>query len=138
MLRFREDVFDDQSGKPEAGASSEKVASPVVVEIQNLMKDQHFYTEHGLTIRRVAEALDQKEYMVRQAINRELGYRNFNQFLNAYRIREASRRLLDGETRRLPVLTIAIDVGYASLAPFNKAFKAAHGMTPTEYRKQHQ
>ena len=70
-------------------------------------------------------------------INGSMGYRNFNQFLNHFRIQEASRRLVDRDTRRLPVLTIAIDVGYASLAPFNKAFKNIHGITPTEYRKQH-
>ena len=74
---------------------------------------------------------------MRKMINGSMGYRNFNQFLNQFRIQEATRRLIDRDTRRLPVLTIAIDVGYASLAPFNKAFKTMHGVTPTEYRKQH-
>ena len=106
-------------------------------EIQSLMKEQHLYAEHGLTITQLAARLNEKEYRVRKVINGSMGYRNFSQFLNHFRIREATRRLIDAETRRLPVLTIAIDVGYASLAPFNKAFKAAHGVTPTEYRKQH-
>ena len=108
----------------------------MVGEINALMIEQQIYTQHGMTITNLADALREKEYRVRKVINGTMGYRNFNQFMNHFRIQEASRRLLDPENRRLPVLTIAIDVGYASLAPFNKAFKSVHGMTPTEYRKQ--
>ena len=62
-----------------------------------------------------------------------MGYRNFNQFLNHYRIEEASRRLLEST---VPVSTIALDIGYGSLSSFNAAFKARYNMTPTEYRSQ--
>jgi AraC-like DNA-binding protein len=34
------------------------------------------------------------------------------------------------------VLTIALDLGYASLGPFNRAFKEMTGITPTAYRQQ--
>ena len=36
----------------------------------------------------------------------------------------------------VPVLTIALDTGFQSIGPFNRAFKAHTGLTPTEYRKQ--
>ena len=81
------------------------------------------YGEHGLTITRLAEMLHIKEYKLRRIINGEFGYRNFNDFLNQHRVAEAARRLIAPETRRLPVLTIALDVGYSSLGPFNRAFK---------------
>jgi AraC-like DNA-binding protein len=32
------------------------------------------------------------------------------------------------------VLTLALDCGYASIGPFNRAFKARFGVTPTQYR----
>jgi AraC-like DNA-binding protein len=67
-------------------------------------------------------------------VNRHLGYRNFSAFLNGYRIGEAKNRLADPELARTPVLTIALDLGYGSLGPFNRAFKATTEMTPTEYR----
>ena len=35
----------------------------------------------------------------------------------------------------VPILTIALDAGFASLGPFNRAFKAETGLTPTEYRR---
>ena len=34
----------------------------------------------------------------------------------------------------VPILTIALDFGFQSLGPFNRAFKADTGLTPTEFR----
>ena len=65
-----------------------------------------------------------------------LGFRNFTAFLNSYRVTEAKQQLGDPEQSRTPVLTIALNLGYASLGPFNRAFKAQTGMTPTEYRRR--
>jgi AraC-like DNA-binding protein len=68
-------------------------------------------------------------------INQGLGYRNFNDFLHHYRIREACARLQRAEDAHVPVLSIALDVGFGSIGPFNRAFKARVGMTPTAYRR---
>jgi AraC-like DNA-binding protein len=38
----------------------------------------------------------------------------------------------------LPVLTIALSVGYQSITPFNNAFRQLKGMTPSEYRRKNQ
>ena len=34
----------------------------------------------------------------------------------------------------LPVLTIALSLGYQSISPFNQAFRELVGQTPTQYR----
>ncbi|MCU7874446.1 MAG: helix-turn-helix domain-containing protein [Candidatus Thiodiazotropha sp. (ex Lucinoma borealis)] len=106
----------------------------IIGELERMMVEEKIYCEEGLTIRRLADILHVKEYRLRRAINGHLGYRNFNHFLNLYRIEEAARQLVVPETRHLPVLSIALEVGYRSLTPFNKAFKEIKGMTPTEYR----
>lgn len=93
------------------------------------------YRHTGLTIRELAEQLNAREYILRSLINRHLGYRNFNEFLNRYRIDEASARLANPDQAHLPVLSIALDIGYRSLSPFNAAFKQRHKLTPTEFRK---
>ncbi|MCQ3828202.1 helix-turn-helix transcriptional regulator [Microbulbifer elongatus] len=93
------------------------------------------YRRTGLTIRELAEQLDAKEHVLRALINKHLGFRNFNEYLNQYRIDEASRRLADPQEAHLPVLSIALDIGYRSLSPFNAAFKRRHDKTPTEYRR---
>jgi AraC-like DNA-binding protein len=88
-----------------------------------------------LTIATLAEALDTQEHVLRRVINRGLGFKNFNDFMHSHRLREAGARLRDPAQQRVPVLTIALDVGYGSIGPFNRAFKERFGMTPTEYRR---
>jgi AraC-like DNA-binding protein len=55
--------------------------------------------------------------------------------LNFYRIADAKAALADPAQAAVPVLTIALDSGFSSLGPFNRAFKAETGMTPTEFRR---
>ncbi|MGH8676591.1 MAG: helix-turn-helix domain-containing protein [Burkholderiales bacterium] len=74
------------------------------------------------------------EHRLRAVINGGLGQRNFAAFINGYRLDEAIRRLDDSTEARKPVLTIALDVGFGSIGPFNRAFKQRTGRTPTEYR----
>lgn len=94
------------------------------------------YRWEGLTIRQLARYLDTHEYRLRQLINAGLGYRNFNDFLNRYRIQEACEILLDPERARLPIVRISNELGYRSLGSFNKAFRELTGQTPTEYRRR--
>lgn len=105
-------------------------------QLADLMDNQRVWRQEGLTIRQLADTMGVKEYRLRQAINQHLGYRNFSDYLNGYRIREACAKLSDTANREMTVLEISYDLGYASLAPFNKAFKDTTGMTPTEWRRQ--
>lgn len=93
------------------------------------------YRETGLTIAALAEKLDTPEHRLRALINRRLGHRNFSAFLNRYRIAEAREKLASREDVDLPVLTIAMDLGYNSLPTFNRAFRAETGTTPSEFRR---
>jgi AraC-like DNA-binding protein len=79
----------------------------------------------------LAQTLGVDEALLRRQINQHLGYRNFNDFLHHYRLQEAAERLAHED---LPVLTIALECGYGSIGPFNRAFKQRFGMTPSEYR----
>jgi AraC-like DNA-binding protein len=98
------------------------------------MARERLYRQDGLTITAVAARLGVPEYRLRRAINQGLGARNFNAYLNDFRIAEAQAALADPEQRGVPILTIALDAGFGSLAPFNRAFRAAHGCTPSEFR----
>ena len=98
------------------------------------MEQDKLWKRERLGIAQLAEILGTQEYLLRRAINRHLGYRNFNDFLHDYRLQDAARRLALESERELPVLTIALDCGYGSIGPFNRAFKARFGVTPTQYR----
>ncbi len=94
------------------------------------------YRQEGLSIGQFALRLGLPEYRLRQLINQRLGYRNFASFLNFYRIADAKTALADPAQTEVPILTIALDAGFNSLGPFNRAFKAETGMTPSEFRRR--
>ena len=104
--------------------------------IEKLVETDKLYLQSGLTIAGLAESAGLPEHRLRRLINKHLGYRNFADFLNHYRIAAAQARLSAVSDRNIPVLTIAMDLGYGSLGPFNRAFKERTGLTPTEYRRQ--
>lgn len=110
---------------------STAVKPELLEKIRVLMESDRFYAQTGLTISDLADALSMQEYRVRHLINQKLQYRNFNQFLNNYRIEDAARKLQNKENS---ISWIALDVGYASLSVFNKAFRERFDMTPTAYR----
>jgi AraC-like DNA-binding protein len=103
--------------------------------LMRLMADDRIYRHEGITIGTLATRLAVPEYRLRRLINQRLGYRNFNVFLNNHRIEEAKAALADPSQAEVPVITIAMDAGFQSLGPFNRAFKATTGVTPTEYRR---
>lgn len=97
------------------------------------------YREAGLTISMLAKKLNLPEYRLRAFIHKQLGYRNFNAMLHEYRIEDASTALaefVDNDKPNVPVLTIALSVGYQSITPFNNAFRELKGVTPSEFRKR--
>jgi AraC-like DNA-binding protein len=91
------------------------------------------YRETGLTIGNLAKQIDMQEHSLRRLINKKLGYRNFNDFLNSYRIEEAAHKL---KSESQPILTIALDSGFGSLTSFNSAFKQTFGIPPSQFRKE--
>jgi AraC-like DNA-binding protein len=104
--------------------------------LQGLMTDARAYRTEDLTVASLAARLAVPEYRLRRLINQRLGHRNFNAFVNGFRLEEARAALADPARRELPVLTIALEAGFQSIGPFNRAFKAATGLTPTEFRRE--
>lgn len=105
-------------------------------ELQMEMELNNAFLESELTIGMLASRLAIPEHLLRKLINKHLGFRNFNDYLNQFRITKAALKLEDPDMERVSILTIAFDVGYASITPFNRAFKAHFNETPSNYRKR--
>ncbi|MBX7540947.1 AraC family transcriptional regulator [Qipengyuania sphaerica] len=103
-------------------------------KLEQAMADGYYRTP-GLGITGLAEHLETPEHRLRALVNQRLGYRNFSAFLNRHRIAEAREALADPAKVDLPVLTIAMDLGYNSLPTFNRAFRAETGTNPTDFRR---
>lgn len=97
--------------------------------------DGGIWREEGLTIGALAAHLSVPEHRLRRAINQGLGHRNFSSFINRNRIAAAQEALSDPERIGTTILQIAYEVGFASLGPFNRAFRAETGQSPSEFRR---
>lgn len=148
LLAMRVDVLDgrDSPVAPPAPAVAQTddaiVAAPTIraadrgaYESLCTLMDADVWKEEGLTVAGLAGKVGVPEHQLRALINGALGFRNFSTFLNERRIAAAKAALADPAQARRQVLQIALDVGFGSIAPFNRAFKEATGMTPTEFRK---
>ena len=57
--------------------------------------------------------------------------KSFTDLVNHYRVEEAKQRLLSEETA---ITVIAFEVGFNSIASFNRVFKEKVGSSPSEFR----
>jgi AraC-like DNA-binding protein len=130
------DVSAPENAPAQAAVPDSRAADQKLVDaLMRLMADERIYRHENVTIGTLATRLGIPEYRLRRLINQRLGYRNFNVFLNNHRIEEAKAALADPTQAEVPVITIAMDAGFQSLGPFNRAFKATTGVTPSEYRR---
>jgi AraC-like DNA-binding protein len=138
------DIPDQSASLPREVRQDDPAPAPGVNEqdaalltaLDDLMKNNKIYRQEGLSIAVLSAKLSVPEYRLRRLINQKLGHRNFSAFVNGYRLSEAIAALGDPSQSSVPVLTIALDTGFGSIGPFNRAFKAHTGMTPTEYRRE--
>ena len=115
---------------------SESQVSKILAEkIDRAILDEKLFLLEGFNINQLAKKIGEQPYRVRKYINQELNYRNFSKFLNYYRIEHAKKLLLSPEFYDRKVFSVALEVGYSSISPFNRAFKEETGLTPSEYRK---
>jgi AraC-like DNA-binding protein len=113
----------------------DRAARAVLAKLDGLMRNGEVWREEGLSISSLAVRVGVPEHQLRRLINDHLGYRNFPGFINAHRIAAAKHRLADPDEARTSVSAIAFDLGFASLGPFNRAFREETGVSPTQWRK---
>ncbi len=136
MTAVRKDLFVSALSVPQP--RTDELGPAELLELQRLRTAiaRGICFEPDLSLTTLARQLNVPEHRLRKLINKGLGYRNFAAFLNDQRIAEARQRLADPQQAREQIASIAFGLGYASLAPFNRAFRELTGVTPTEYRAQ--
>jgi len=136
LFRVREEELFAPIDQPQRRAPAELPdADRLAARLLAHMQSERPYRNETLTIAALAGQLGEPEYRLRRLINGTLGHRNFAGFLNDYRLGEVKQALADPAQREVPILTIALDAGFGSLGPFNRAFRQAEGMTPSEFRR---
>ena len=86
--------------------------------------------DRPLTLARVASEVSASPYHLSHRFKQFTGM-TFVEFLARTRVEKVKDLLMDRNKR---ITEIAYEVGFQSLAPFNRAFKRFEGMSPREYR----
>lgn len=100
------------------------------------MDRNHPYLDPELTVGTLARQLGWPARQLSALLNQHVG-RNFNDVVNAARVRVACQILQDPARQNDKLLAVALDAGFASRSVFNAAFRRETGMSPDQWRKVH-
>lgn len=132
---FKRKDLDDISFQvpmdPEKILQLKKVANA----LETLMQEQQLFKDPDLNLNKTADTLQVKPYLLSQALSEILNTK-FNDYVNAFRIREVQALLLRPEKSKHNLLTLAFEAGFNSKSSFNRSVNKQLGISPSELRKQ--
>ncbi len=129
VFRVRHPLRTAARGKRAATEDDLRLAA----RLRALLEQQAVHAEPDLKIADVAARLGEPEYKISRCISAATDFPNFNRLINHHRIEDAKRRLR-APGRPASILDIALDCGFGSVGPFNRAFRVQTGMTPRAWR----
>ncbi len=103
-----------------------------VERIENFMNEKKPYLNPDLNLSDLADNLNLNRAQLSQIINSGFD-KNFNDFVNEYRVNAVKDKFASGDHKQLSLLGIAFDCGFNSKATFNRVFKKLTNTSPTEY-----
>ena len=101
--------------------------------LTNYMEQKKPYIDNELRLVNLADQLGFSTHLLSKIINKKYG-KNFNNFVNDYRLIEAEKLLKT--SKNLNIKDIYFDVGFNNKNSFYKAFKLKYHCTPLQYRNQ--
>jgi AraC-like DNA-binding protein len=102
-------------------------------QVHSLMNTDQLYLSPGLKLDVLAGKLMISEKLLSSLLNQHMG-KNFNDFINEYRVQEAQKKLANPSLNHFTIASIAADCGFNSLATFQRCFKQFTGSTPSQYQ----
>ncbi|AQG79157.1 helix-turn-helix domain-containing protein [Spirosoma montaniterrae] len=101
-------------------------------KLLDYMTTEKPYLDADLSLTDLARHVHLNPVLLSQVINAGTG-KNFNDFVNEYRVDEFKRQLHNPANAHLSFLGLALDCGFNSKATFNRAFKKFTGQSPKEF-----
>lgn len=104
-------------------------------EIVITLKQSKIYKNSNLTVVDLAGLVNLHPKKVSQTIN-QYSNKNFNHFINEFRVQEAKKLLSNPKYDNLTIEAIFKDSGFNSKSVFNTVFKQETGETPSTFKKK--
>ncbi len=127
--------------KPEKGAlkvSERKMDSNEMKEqmlnLIGFIQEEHIYLDSLLSLNKLGEKFNIHPNKLSFLINEQSG-KNFNEFINYYRLLHFKSIALEPKFAHLTILGLAFESGFNSKTVFNAFFKKKEGHTPAQWLK---
>ena len=101
-------------------------------KILTLIDQERLYLNPELTLTDFAQRLHTHSKLISAVIN-EAFEKNFNDFINEYRVNLFKEKVNDPKLKHLTLLAIAFECGFNSKSTFNRAVKRATGEMPSTF-----
>ncbi|MVM40318.1 helix-turn-helix domain-containing protein [Spirosoma sp. HMF3257] len=124
----------DKLAKSTTSELSSKTVEQVISALVNAMEQQKLFLDTELTVDKLGQHLHLPPKLISAVLNQHL-HKNYNGFVNEYRVDEVKRRLRHPAYEHLTLTGIAFDCGFNSQATFQRTFKLVTGSSPGEYLK---
>jgi AraC-like DNA-binding protein len=104
-------------------------------KIEAAMQQEKLYINPELTLSQLSDLLGTHNSLVSYVIN--TGFeKNFNDFVNEFRINLFKNKINDPKLSHYTLLALAFECGFNSKSTFNRAFKKATGLMPSDFLKR--
>lgn len=101
--------------------------------LKKVIEDKRYYQDPELSLSSLAEKLNLSTHELSRIINTGLK-KSFNDFINEYRVLDATRKMADPAYNHVTLLGIAYESGFNAQSTFSRIFKQVTGKTPLEYK----
>lgn len=110
--------------------------NPYFKKFIQLLETEKLYRNQQLSRDDIAARLNISIGYLSQIIN-SVTQKNFSDYLNLYRVKEAKIMILNPEFDNYDMVAIGLEAGFNSKSAFYKYFKKETGHTPTTFKKIH-
>ena len=107
----------------------------IVTQLRSQIEKSKLYLDPDLRLSSLANKVDLPSYQISKSINIILD-KNFNEYINDFRIDDAKTKLISQEFKNITILAIALESGFNSKSSFNLQFKKRTSLTPAQFRSQ--
>jgi AraC-like DNA-binding protein len=119
--------------KYQSSSLTQNAGASIKLKLERLLKEEQVFKENELRLDDLAAYLDITRHQLSQVINEHYGV-NFFELINRYRVEYVKTILANPEYHKRTIIQIAYEAGFNNKASFNRYFKQATGLTPSEYR----
>ncbi len=111
-------------------------SDPKISELVEIMNREKPFLEQELTLGELALQLNMHSHQLSTMLNDSIG-KSFFEFINDYRVEEFKKLAVNPKNKHISILGLAMEAGFNSKATFNRFFKNATGLTPSEFMKSY-